>query len=357
MLNSISIKNFRIFDKFSLNRLARVNLIVGKNNIGKSSLLEALYLLVSQETPRALIKLLEARGEISFTQNDSFHAGEYEYEVSHLFFRHILRHGVTIQINSENGDPYGLKITFLNNFEQLSLSEEEEPSRRRSPSFLRVEYSDRKFELDVFGDVLDRHRLRMLSDVASTKSNSNYITTKGFDYGVLANLWNKITLTPKEDDVINMLQILEPDIDRISFKSRTTSNSGILIKHKGQDYPLPLGSMGDGMHRILAIAAALANSENGYLFIDEIDTGLHYRTITDMWSLIFKTAERLNIQVFATTHSSDCIESFDEALKLQDNPTIGKLFRLEHRGEDVIVPVEYETEDLTTAVRQDIEVR
>ncbi len=217
--------------------------------------------------------------------------------------------------------------------------------------------SDRKFDLDVFGEVVDRRRLRMFADVSPTKTNSNYITTKGFDYDVLADLWDTITLTPKEEDVINMLQILEPDVERISFQSRKTSNSGILIKHKGQDHPFPLGSMGDGMHRILAIATALANSENGYLFIDEIDTGLHYRTITDMWSLIFKTAERLNIQVFATTHSSDCIESFDEALKLQNSSTIGKLFRLEFREEGAIVPVEYETEDLTTAVRQDIEVR
>ena len=154
-----------------------------------------------------------------------------------------------------------------------------------------------------------------------------------------------------------MLQILEPNVERISFQSRQSPNSGILVKHKGQDYPLPLGSMGDGMHRVLAIATALANAENGYLFIDEIDTGLHYRVITDMWRLIFKTAERLNIQVFATTHSLDCISFFDEALNLHSNSTVGKLFRLERRETGEIVPVEYGTDDLTIAVREDIEVR
>ncbi len=73
MLTDLSIKNFRLFEKFKIDNLARVNLIVGKNNVGKSTLLEAIQLLVSQGSPQALFEQLEARGEISLYE-ESFRA-------------------------------------------------------------------------------------------------------------------------------------------------------------------------------------------------------------------------------------------------------------------------------------------
>jgi energy-coupling factor transporter ATP-binding protein EcfA2 len=357
MLKKVRIQNYRLFEDFSIDNLARVNLIVGKNNVGKSSLLEALYLLVSQDSPEVLLSLLEARGEVSFADDDYRSRG---YAIAHLFFGHKLENGASIVIQSRNLDPLGIRITFVKDIEKLLLpSPKEKSRRRRSPTFLRVEYlgTEIKVDLDLMGDLLlDGFELKRLGILSPAQTNSNYITTKGFDYDFLAKLWDAITLTPKEDDVINMLQILEPDVERISFQSRKTSNSGILIRHAGQDSPVPLGSMGDGMHRVLAIATALANSENGYLFIDEIDTGLHYRTITDLWDLVFKTAERLKVQVFATTHSSDCIESFNKAVNIQQDRELGKLFRLERRGEK-IETVKYDNKDLTIATRQEIEVR
>jgi predicted ATP-dependent endonuclease of OLD family len=82
---------------------------------------------------------------------------------------------------------------------------------------------------------------------------------------------------------------------------------------RGQRDPIPLGSMGDGMRRILTLAMCAVNVENGFLLIDEIDTGLYYEVQADMWRLILETAQRLDVQVFATTHSWDCVSAFQEA--------------------------------------------
>lgn len=57
---------------------------------------------------------------------------------------------------------------------------------------------------------------------------------------------------------------------------------------------------------MLGLALAIVNARNGFLLVDEIDTGLHFSAMYDMWKLIWKTAKRLNVQVFATTHNSDC---------------------------------------------------
>jgi predicted ATP-dependent endonuclease of OLD family len=72
--------------------------------------------------------------------------------------------------------------------------------------------------------------------------------------------------------------------------------------------------MGDGMRRILGIASSAVTAENSILLVDEIDTGLHYQTQTNLWRLIVDISQRLNVQVFATTHSWDCIAAFQEAL-------------------------------------------
>lgn len=75
MLNAIHIQNFRLFKDFQLHDLARVNLVVGKNNAGKSSLLEALYLLIKQQQQNdfldALFKIVELRGETSRGETSS----------------------------------------------------------------------------------------------------------------------------------------------------------------------------------------------------------------------------------------------------------------------------------------------
>ena len=83
-----------------------------------------------------------------------------------------------------------------------------------------------------------------------------------------------------------------------------------MVRLDESNNPLPLRSMGDGINRILTIILAMVNCENGYLLIDEFENGLHYSVQEKLWEIIFYLAERLNIQVFATTHSNDAIEVF-----------------------------------------------
>jgi predicted ATPase len=190
----------------------------------------------------------------------------------------------------------------------------------------------------------------------SSIQSCQFLATDNLGFDNLATLWDKITLTPKEESVVAALQILEPDVERISFTSSQTSNSGILIKLRGQPNPIPLGSMGDGMRRILTLVMTAVTAENGVLLVDEIDTGLHYQTQTDMWRLILEVAQQLNVQVFATTHSWDCITAFQEALAQLEDSSVGKLFRLSRKDENIRA-VEYTPDELSIAVRQSIEVR
>ena len=83
----------------------------------------------------------------------------------------------------------------------------------------------------------------------------------------------------------------------------------MIVKLSDSDLPIPIGSMGDGIWRLLGLALATVSAQGGVLLVDEIDSGLHYSTMSDMWKIIWQTATKLDVQVFATTHSSDCWQS------------------------------------------------
>jgi predicted ATPase len=174
--------------------------------------------------------------------------------------------------------------------------------------------------------------------------------------GVKRRFWDEVNLTPEEDDVVKAMQLLEPRIQRIGLVSRPSSINAIKLRLLGEPHPIPLSRLGDGMRRLFGIAIALTVSKSGYLIIDKIDTGLHYNAQTDMWRLVLETAKRLNVQVFATTHSWDCIAAFQSAMEEMEDPTIGKLVRLDARSNQLRA-IEYDAEDLEVTVSHGIEVR
>ncbi len=114
--------------------------------------------------------------------------------------------------------------------------------------------------------------------------------------------------------------------------------------------------MGDGMNRILTIILALVNATDSYLLIDEFENGLHYTVQEDLWKMIFKLAKELNVQVFATTHSDDCIHAFESVLNSEGNQKEGQYLRLDNINGQII-PTLYSEKELDTAADQRIEVR
>ena len=367
MIKDLEILNYRLFQKFNINSLAQVNLIVGSNNSGKSSLLEAVHLLTSDEVRSSLIYILNERGEVASSyldpRNDRGRRGGYQ--ISQIFHDRSIKRGQFANIRSVTGPKTTLKITLQETkLEQASLFDGENEGDFLDEGFAdlliferngsRLDTPIERLRITEDGVILDSRIIGRGS--LHPKGKSRFLTTNYIGYDELATLWDNITLTPKEDKVVESLQILEPGVERISFTSSQSSNSGILIRLKGENEPIPLGSMGDGMRRIMAIAASLVSVENGTLLVDEIDTGLYYGTLTDMWRLVLETSLKQNAQVFATTHSWDCVKAFQQALDKFDNPDIGRLIRLEKEG-DTVKAVVYSTAELDIAIEQGIEVR
>ncbi len=184
-----------------------------------------------------------------------------------------------------------------------------------------------------------------------------YIATDGITSSLVEKLWDAIELTRLEDEVIKALKLILPELEKIGLKILLNDSTQRFPYAKVREYyqPLPLRSFGDGMNRLFGFALALANCGGGILMIDEIENGLHYSVLLDVWRLIFNTARELNVQVFATTHSLDCIKAFQRAAE-EDKKDEGMLIRLARKG-DKIKAVLFDEREMETVVENNIEVR
>jgi predicted ATPase len=367
MISSIQIRGYRGFAEFEMDNLERVNLLVGTNNSGKTSVLEAIYLLASHGEPWALWQVLQRRGE-RLTTIDRTPNRPMELDVSHLFTGHDVHLGSKFTLTAKNQTPersLAFAITELKNEQgapgaprepvvpsRLGLSIKGDPA----PPIAVIALS-RSF--GMYSDALETPRRIRRRSSTDDEVSTQFITTESLDGSELVALWDKVALTPNENRVLLALQFLDSSIERVAAQASAqnyyTERGGFIVKVKGREHPLPIGSMGDGMWRMMAMAIAIAHCKGGILLVDEIDTGLHYTVMANMWRLIFGAAKELDVQVFATTHSSDCIKSLAELCYTETDVAENVTLQRVERGKPKAVP--YSAAEIEVAAEKRIEVR
>jgi len=372
MLNSLYIKNYRILKELRLDSLDQVNLITGKNNTGKSSFLEAIAIYASKANFNFIGDLLKSHGE-SFRIEDELAEQAEKVNIdalSSLFSDRLMGFSQDdeISIGEVEDDSILLSIRFIKYIKKIEQDPSGEIITRRFPLPLENETNDYAEEYKIGLHIaygankqlipLERniYRSRIFTRIADAL-NVEFIRT-GYtdDKNNNATLFDNIALTDKEKYIIEGLKIIEPTTEKITFIGKNSKDRIPVIKLSNHSNVLPLKSMGDGINRILTIILALVNCENGFLLIDEFENGLHYTVQKQLWKIIFHLAGRLNVQVFVTTHSEDCISSFQEVLNDPSEKVKGKLIRLDNVN-GVIKQTEFSPKELKIANEQDIEVR
>lgn len=184
-----------------------------------------------------------------------------------------------------------------------------------------------------------------------------FVSTAGIAAADLVGFWDEAQLAGDEGLVVAMLKAVEPAIEDIrSLASAATAGprEGFIVRCANESRRLPLGSLGDGVWRMLTLAVVLARCKGGMLLVDEIDTGLHHTVMSDMWRLVFDAAKRLDIQVFATTHSEDCVYSLASICRDDENAGDVTIQRIEAgRAKSVA----YSEAEIRAAAEHRIEVR
>lgn len=366
MLPSLHIRGFKGFSNLRIERLGRVNLIVGKNNVGKSSLLEAIRLYAVQGAPDTLLQVLWNRDELrSWTSNKRVAVLPQDPNptaFARLFHDCYEISDVRLPISIGPVDESGTTLTIELKRE---WSEKSRAGRPIIPFFhgprwvleTRHGHEDRgKIWLDLVWDVDYRRRLRNPLGRRNEELQSIMVPPSGFGDERLGWLWDSILEADLEDAVVDALRLIDDRVERLYFvmdEFRTSDRVAVL---KLKDIPgvVPLRTLGDGMSRVLGVLLAVARSRGGIALIDELENGIHYAVQPAFLKILFKVASALDVQVFATTHSWDCIAAFQEAAT--EDHQDGFLVRLTREDTEIKATI-FDEGLLTVVTRQEIEVR
>lgn len=303
-----------------LEGLGRVNLLVGTNNSGKTSLLECVGLLHSACDPHVLRSVLDARGE---WLRDAAHGGVYD--IVQLFPRRDMSERISVLgKRSGPGSQFGevaaemsVQAGWLQG--EMQFDDESGEGMWDPPARLVWDSSERprqfKAPLTADGAMPSRQLARHFWGADDATPRVRFVDTGGMVPGDVGDIFGDVVVTDAEESVVEAMRLIEPRVERLAVRSSRRASpgrgarSGIVLRIAGADGQVPIGSVGDGVWRMLGLALALEDARGGVLLVDEIDTGLHYTVMQKMWTMVAQRAESLDVQVFATTHSRDCYES------------------------------------------------
>lgn len=365
-MKSLLIRNFRLFKELKIDRLGRVNLVVGKNNSGKTCLLEALMVYATYADLDILHKLVSDREE-DWGGLDLGSIKNSIFDIEHPF--RFLFHGYRFPEEESGAIEIGPA-----EIEELRLKLFPKDPSLFEPGKMEIELPFNLGKFDPLTDsglpLLARHSgsTYFLTDLFTIGAKENawkdrlrttnvqLVSSLGLGAGTEPVLWDRINLTEMEDEIVKCLQLIDPKIKKIAMVGRKYGGHYRIpvVRYGEGDERVPLKNFGEGMVRIFHIALALVNAKGGFLLIDEFENGLHWSIHPAVWNVVFTMAERLNVEVFATTHSKDCIRGFHETWSKREPD--GTFHRLDVKNKK-IKAVSYTCETLADALETDVEVR
>jgi len=294
-IKNIEIKNFKCFENFKAEGFGRVNLIGGKNNVGKTAFMEACYLINNLYLPLGTV----------FADRDTL-------------YLNIIKLFLSIEQNRKGSDfliDWLLDIYNLNDFSNFEI---ELPNRFKlsaNNNMIRPErfqkhayWNDGAFKLSEHRDnqyfftIRENKKAPNIDDYRFVTPCNNTSTTT-------IKLLSKIKKLNKNDYINEQLKILF-DISKIDL-----ADTDIIIFDKDTSEPKSLSQYGDGIKHFLNVILTLLAHQGTTIFLDEIENGIHYTNLDRLWEIILTISKQQNVQVFATTHSKECIESYARVAK------------------------------------------
>jgi ABC-type transport system involved in cytochrome c biogenesis ATPase subunit len=376
MLSSFHVENFRTFKRLSLPFLGQVNLIVGRNNTGKTMLLEAVRLHSAQGSSAIIKDLLLDRDEFDRVPRISSQQPMRTVRLESLFYRRqpgnngnsIIRIGpidepeLSLIIKPvrlyRKGDGRGRE----NDWALYEPKQTQDAPEVVVPHVfgLAVSYGKSGEKLvppEPIPELPFGLSSFMISEGDPRIDENAFVPSAGLTTSAITSWWDSISLTDAEERVAECMRIIAP-IQRISLVERPGEGRRMaVVKLEGESDPVPLRSLGDGVRKIFNFALALeAARSSKILLIDEIENGIHYSALEDLWQFIIKMATQAGVQVFATTHSWDCVMGFQAAVATQPESTKALLIRL-FRDKDNLEAVPLDRDDIAVAARDHIEIR
>ena len=386
MYKSLQIENFRGLRHLDVPRLAPVTILTGRNNVGKTTVLESLFLHAGG--PRAaqlLLTLLRPYRQPGVAPNIEFSRYATPWETAFYdrdpskrirLIGQIDRHKITIELsipreNLPSHIPSGLRsgeATSATTFASVPAFSYEMRILIDDKSILPDELKHREYTQSVSAQIgqtfFGASGLQQIAGVnfdlkpeedSDALVLSNFISPQGRSSSVeLAQRYTNLRLRKREGGFLNAMRAIEPAIDTIEVLFSGTP--ALYVSLQGGPL-LPLSAMGEGMISVANYAAAIFDTDGGLILIDEVENGIHYTALERLWRQIGQAVKDTGTQVVASTHSYECVRAAYQAF--QGDPDTLQLVRLQ-QGDDApaaVAAVDYDLETLEGALDMSLDLR
>ncbi|OQX13996.1 MAG: hypothetical protein BWK73_10540 [Thiothrix lacustris] len=388
MLDSLHIKNFRCFEDLTIPSLGRVNLIVGKNNSGKSTLLEAIAVFVTakditpQDHPSAanvidkIRDILSQRNEFFLTEDkpsDAQVIAHILYEKNDLKIRlGDINKNESIDISIIKRKEKRLEILFFKKPKDSTTFQYTIIPLDQKNNIIRY-WEDETYwhpeddNIDIDEDTqlpleinISIEEIKSILRDKLLEKKYQFVPSHLVSETKLFELWDAIYHRNKDHEILEGLRLIIPRLSSLHFsKNPNSDEQAAFLKESDEETPKPLKAMGEGTARLLQIFLHSYIKKGGYLLIDEFENGLHYSIQEEVWEKLFKLAKELDIQVFATTHSQDTIKAFSKiALQSEEEGRLISLGRNEREiDKGKITALTYNEDDIKLIAETGMEVR
>lgn len=352
MYTGLEIHNFRCFRRLHIDGLASVNLIAGHSNSGKTCLLEALYLTVAPNKPDMAIRLAAFRGieRIPAAPEEAF---------GWLFFRREVNEAIRLITKDDSGatDELELRLAAPSQvpIDSIPSAGEGVSGTAEYPlSQLELLYHLQDKTYSSAAILLPDGQLAIkVAHLPIRRTGVIVPTAKRFPEETAAK-FSQLQERLLEGQVLKMMKLFEPRLRKLAVL--TTSGQAGVYADIGMSRLIPLALLGEGTARFLQMTLAILTTEGGLVLVDEIENGIHYTALQKVWNAIRDACRDTKVQLFATTHSRECIDAAHKAF-LKTREYDFRLVRLDRTDSDTIRPVVYDRETLQAALATDLEVR
>jgi len=329
---SLHIQKYKVFNEFKIDKLNRINIFAGFNNTGKTTLLEAIYLLTKQNNISAFFELIKFRHKLSSLSSKSLSL--YLNEDIHVSgtFNNEQTEVVLKRLKSVNIDK---KDDYIASYEVIASTGE--------------------VKLNNIIHTFSHNPLQRFNERVEILCNSIFKSPYFYNQDEIINTHSKNVELKVFSLVVDFLQnFIDNKIKKIEFAQEENIRRFLVDSDAFPNSAIPTTSYGEGLQRIFEIALSFAYCKNGVLLVDELETAIHYSLLVDFTKFIQELAVKFNVQVFITTHSKECIGAFVENGVYNKDINFYTMLRGENNQIEMIT---YNDEALINELEQDLEVR
>ena len=359
-LKSIAFNNYRAFKDLKIESFKRINIIGGQNGTGKTTLMEALFFI------------LDYRNLHAITRPYGWRRTHFGHDlINQLFYQQGKSVPLSIAAETTMGTfkttiehsypPIGTSIEIPLNTIQPRFDTEQQPTNNQQPN------QDMGLTISVEVNRKPVSAIFILG-IQNGISVTPYLTapTVPPPPGVMINAasrnspqedaqrYSNIVKNNKEDQLLKIVSLVRSDITKIKLLSENGVN--IFYANTSSNQFLPLPMLGDGVQTVLSIGLAIMNSKNGMVFLDEFESTVHYSNLANIWKCIGEMAEEYNCQIFAATHSLECVRFATEGLSSTERTKDLQYIRLENRKGTIKAEI-YDANELHNALSGQWEIR